>query len=578
MTESQDIQPALPSPSVWQEAVRFWRQMPGKGPFLAMLAAWLLVFQFWGNATFTLFGRPIPSLFQWMGLVYYNSEDDFHGFLVLPGVLILLFLKRDELLAAPKRVWWPALGLVLVAALLHLGGYWVQQPRVSIVACFLGVYALTGLMWGPAWLRATFFPMFLFAFCVPLGAVGDTLTLPLRRIVSTIAAFIGGNLLGIPVVRDGVQIYSPTGGFHFEVAAACSGIRSLVSLLALTTIYGFLSFRSPWRRLAMIGASIPLAVIGNVLRLVVIIIVGEAFGQEAALTIETRFGFVTFALAMVAVFVLGWWLREGPREGALDPAPAAQSVPLPPSQAAARWIALAVSLALVAGMSAFLHRGKALHKLGQPGLKLVQTPIYDTGTNLVSRTSVGLPERVLDYASQAMPITTVEVAALPADTTFGRRLYTRANSPPLMLSVILMGTDRSSIHQPQMCLTAQGWRIEKQELKRVRVARPHPYDLEVMRITASKAFKTSDGREALARSLYVYWFAADRQLTARHGQRMWWMARDLLLTGTLQRWAYVSCWAQCLPGQEETAFERLTGFLAAAVPEFQLSAGPPLSP
>jgi exosortase len=297
-----------------QELAACWRQMPDKGFFLALVAAWALVFQFWGNSTFGVFHRPTPSLFQWMCLVYTTSEDDFHGLLVLPGVLVLLFLKRDELLALPKRPWWPALVLFVPALLLHLAGYLVQQPRVSIVAFFTGLYALTGLVWGKPWLRATFFPMFLFAFCVPLGALGEDLTLPLRRLVSRIAVFISQNFLGIPVLRDGVQVFSPNGGFRYEVAAACSGIRSLISLLALTTVYGFLSFKSPWRRLLMMASSVPLAVVGNVIRLTLIIMVGEALGQEAGLWIETKFGFVTFALAMVCVFVLGWWMRERPSE------------------------------------------------------------------------------------------------------------------------------------------------------------------------------------------------------------------------------------------------------------------------
>ena len=79
----------------------------------------------------------------------------------------------------------------------------------------------------------------------------------------------------------------------------------------------------------------------------------------------------------------------------------------------------------------------------------------------------------------------------------------------------------------------------------------------------------------MLRSLYVYWFAAENSLTARHGERMWWMAKELIRTGTLQRWAYVACWSQCVPGQEGPAFQRMKEFIAAAVPQFQLAVGPP---
>jgi exosortase len=298
-------------PSLGSDLVRLWEEIPDKGLFLAVLAAWVLVFQVWGNSTFGVFGRPTPSLFEWMYLVYTTTPDDFHGLLVLPGVLVLLYVKRKDLLAAPKQNWWPAMALVLLAALLHLAGYLVQQPRVSIVAFFLGVYGLTGLVWGRHWLAATFFPMFLFAFCVPLTALADPLTLPLRQAVSQAAVFISRTLLGIAVLRDGVQIFSPTGSYQYEVAAACSGLHSLLSMFGLTTVYAFLCFKSHWRKLAILASAVPLALLGNVLRLTVVIVVSEAFGKKAGLAIETNFGFVTFLLGVVGVLVLGWWLDEG---------------------------------------------------------------------------------------------------------------------------------------------------------------------------------------------------------------------------------------------------------------------------
>ena len=59
------------------------------------------------------------------------------------------------------------------------------------------------------------------------------------------------------------------------------------------------------------------------------------------------------------------------------------------------------------------------------------------------------------------------------------------------------------------------------------------------------------------------------EFTARHWQRMWWMARDLLRTGVLQRWASIGYFASCAPGQEEAAFARLKQFISASAPEFQ---------
>jgi len=177
------------------------------------------------------------------------------------------------------------------------------------VAFFLGLYGLTGLVWGWRWLQATFFPVFLFLFCVPVGTMAETLTLPLRLLVSKISVFLSHTLLGISVQQDGVQIFSPTGSYGYEVAAACSGIRSLSALLGIATVYAFCVFKSPWKRLLMMAAALPLAVVGNVARLMGVIIVAETFGQRAGAYVETKFGFVTFAVVIVCVLVLGRWLE-----------------------------------------------------------------------------------------------------------------------------------------------------------------------------------------------------------------------------------------------------------------------------
>jgi hypothetical protein len=137
-----------------------------------------------------------------------------------------------------------------------------------------------------------------------------------------------------------------------------------------------------------------------------------------------------------------------------------------------------------------------------------------------------------------------------------------------------MGTDRTSIHKPEYCLPGQGFQIRSATKDVIRIPRPHPYDLPVTRIVASRTFRASNGVTQNVSAVFVYWFVADNRLSADHLQRMWWMAQDLILTGTLQRWAYVSCLSLCHPGEEETAFQHIAQFLAASVPEFQTTTPP----
>jgi len=89
--------------------------------------------------------------------------------------------------------------------------------------------------------------------------------------------------------------------------------------------------------------------------------------------------------------------------------------------------------------------------------------------------------------------------------------------------------------------------------------------------------KLTAAKPGVGQAIYIYWFVADHQLTASHGERMWRMARELILTGTLQRWGYVSYLAAFNPGNEDLAFAHLKELIAESVPEFQLATGPALS-
>src|SRR5947208_14775215 len=108
----------------------------------------------------------------------------------------------------------------------------------------------------------------------------------------------------------------------------------------------------------------------------------------------------------------------------------------------------------------------------------------------------------------------------------------------------------------------------------VPMSTPHPYELPVMNLLTSHPIQTEAGQASNLREIYVYWFVAEGRLTARHAQRMWWMARDLVEKRVLQRWGYVTVFSVCVPGDEEKTFAQMKEFISRSVPEFQLAAGP----
>ena len=227
-----------------------------------------------------------------------------------------------------------------------------------------------------------------------------------------------------------------------------------------------------------------------------------------------------------------------------------------------KWLVFVVALGLIAGTAGALTWLRANQKLGKPGIKAMAIP----GSVMMK---IELPERVLDFTSTNMPEPEVVVGYLPKDTSYAGRLYTATNGLQINSTIILMGADRTSIHKPDYCLPGQGWSINEKTVVNIPVAGPQNYQLPVAKWIIGNVYQTPDGQKHEVSGLYVFWFVADGEQTADNYQRMWWLGRDLLRTGVLQRWAYVSFFSVCAPGQEDATFEQMKKLIAVTVPEFQ---------
>jgi exosortase len=313
-TQTADLSP---SESFSAEMRAAWRQLPEKPLFFSLLAAWLALFHFMGNSTLGYINTH--SLLVWMYDAYQKSGiegEDGHGMLVPFVVLGLLWWKKNEFFALKHRVWWPGLLIVGFALVLHMLGYMVMQTRISIVALFVGIYGLIGLVWGWRWLWECRFPYFLFCFMVPLGSFTEKATFHLRLFVSWVVEHMFSDVFLINVMREGTQLFGVHDGqrFQFEVAAACSGIRSLVSIFLIATVYGFVVFKSPMKRFIMMAAGIPLAVIGNIVRLALIVAAGHLGGQSWGNFVheDAFFSLIPYIPAIMGVMYIGRWLESKP--------------------------------------------------------------------------------------------------------------------------------------------------------------------------------------------------------------------------------------------------------------------------
>src|SRR6476620_3330104 len=159
----------------------------------------------------------------------------------------------------------------------------------------------------------------------------------------------------------------------------------------------------------------------------------------------------------------------------------------------------AVGLALMVAGALALNYFHVHQKLGAPAVKTRPIP---GGANL----EVLLPEKVLNYTSAPVEVSAVETNTLPADTSFGKRIYQAPDGFGLQASVVLMGTDRTSLHKPQFCFQGQAWDIDQIATvsDHVSIQEPGPYDLPIVKLVSSRENGT-------IRGIYVYYYVADGQ-------------------------------------------------------------------
>jgi len=303
-------------PADWRtDTMECWRRLPNKLFFFVLLAAWLVLFQFWGNSI--LGYVHTSSLFGWLDEAYNSKqsvEDAGHGDFIPFLVVGIFWWKRKELLALPLQLWWPGILILAAALMLHVVGYAVQQPLLSVVALFAGIYGLMGLAWGKAWLRHGNYPFLLFIFSIPLASHLNFILFPLRLLVTWLAEIVS-HIIGIGVIRTGTQLLDPSGHYGYNVEAACGGMRSLIAIFLLATIYAFGVFQSPGKRIFLMATALPFAVLGNMVRLLFIIVAAEMGGQKWGDYIHEGGPYGIFSLlpyipGIFGLLFLGRWMEN----------------------------------------------------------------------------------------------------------------------------------------------------------------------------------------------------------------------------------------------------------------------------
>lgn len=257
-----------------------------------------------------LYAKIVPD----MMMDWYNDENYSHGFLVPLIAGYFLYTRWPELKDAPATSWNYGL-IVIVFGTLQLLIGWLGSEYFTMRSSL--IVLLAGLIltfFGPAVFRILTLPIAYLFFMVPIPyIIYDAVAFPLKLFVTKVSV-LTLKAVGVVVVREGNIIMFPA--TTLEVADACSGIRSLVSLLALAVAYAFFIRISPRKRWILICSAVPIAIFTNAMRVIVTGLLAQHWGEKAAQGFFHEFaGLAVFGLAMVMLVACGALLLRGERSG-----------------------------------------------------------------------------------------------------------------------------------------------------------------------------------------------------------------------------------------------------------------------
>lgn len=473
------IQPAPPPPKTKDgppSRLPHWQAVA-----LLLLTAWL-------------YASILARLFlQWVGP---HSDPNFqHGIFVPLFALYVLWLNRAKLRAIAPAPSWTGFPLVVLSLLMLVLGDWGAENFLSRVSLLILLAGLIILFQGWTFFRAVLFPWAVLILMIPIPTlIMNQVTFPLQLLASRLATVLL-ELVGVPVLRQGNVIVLAS--MPLDVAEACSGIRSLLTLVTLAIIYGYLMETRMWARVALACSAVPIAVAANSFRIFGTGLLVQYWDPDKAEGFYHALGgWLIFVVALLMLFavhrVISLIWKSGPvapRE--LVPAEAQSAVKTRMQSSPLRFGIVAVPM-LATALVLQAHSGKEYFP---PRASLSSLPSQIDGWTGRDET---LDQQTLDILG-------------PGE--FLVRDYENASQPQsqpwINLYIAYFPTQKAgdTIHSPNHCLPGAGWVPTSREI--IQLTGPDGSSFPVNRYVVAK------GED---RQLVLYWFQAHGRVVARE----WW--------------------------------------------------------
>ena len=391
----------------------------------ALAAAFALIVLAYHRLIFT----TLPGLFR------DELEDMSFGWYVPLFSLYVVWTERRKIAAALGRPSFAGLAFAVPLAVLGLLGTRGLQIRFEIVAAALLPLAAVWALFGRRAASAVLFPSLFLLFLVPLNTFLDVVTVHLR-LLATGSAYAIMKGIGAEVYRSGTMIQGAN-GFQIDVAAPCSGLRSIFALLALTAGYAYMSLPGWPKRAILFVSAIPIAILGNVTRILTICLVANYASPDFALGFYHDYsGYVVFLVAIALMIALGEAIRgkdKAKDESGGEVAPGQEN-------STCRSATPLLTILFLATVCAVQCR------TAEP--TLTEAPQIALG-------------ELAGYESAEIGMSEAELNVLPGDTKMLKRIYSAPDGEWFQVSVVIGGRSKSSIHRPELCLPSQGFQMTK---------------------------------------------------------------------------------------------------------------------